>query len=154
MQGYTRKDIAEITGLSPRLVQFYTEEAVVTPELDLGKGRGHQRRYSLENVLQFLVIKELSDYGVNLKMIMCVIESLRKKLEEDFKRLKSLGGPEGIGYIIVGKHAGTAKRKIDFLRVPKKINREQPIISLDVLGKYRSALIINFRDLVTRSEEV
>jgi len=66
MKSYIKKEISEITGLAPRLVQFYTDEGLITPEVDKGAGRGKVRRYSKKNLFQFALIKELRDYGINI----------------------------------------------------------------------------------------
>ncbi|MFO7557157.1 MAG: MerR family transcriptional regulator [Desulfobacterales bacterium] len=62
--GFTKKQVAEISGLNPRLVQFYTEEGLISPIEDTGMGRGSSRKYSRKNLFFFLLIKELSYYGI------------------------------------------------------------------------------------------
>lgn len=66
MSGYTKKRIVEITGLSLRQVQFYTEQGVVTPEIDLGEGRGKTRLYSDHNLVQFMIIRGLMELGMTI----------------------------------------------------------------------------------------
>lgn len=61
---YTKKQVSEISGLSLRLVQFYTEEGLILPEKNTGEGRGNVRRYSKRSLIDFLVIKELANYGI------------------------------------------------------------------------------------------
>ncbi|MFH1628475.1 MAG: MerR family transcriptional regulator [Pseudomonadota bacterium] len=73
---FTKKQVSGITGLSPRLVQYYTERRVVYPEVDEGAGRGNVRRYSKGNVLQFSVIKALADYNVSFKTIEVSMKAL------------------------------------------------------------------------------
>jgi len=74
VEGHTKKEVAAITGLTERQVQFYTEQGVITPDVDRGEGRGKSRRYSERNVTQFLVIKSLVDLGMTVSRIREVIE--------------------------------------------------------------------------------
>ncbi len=61
--------IAEKTGLTVRQLQFYTEQGVVTPEIDAGEGRGKSRRYSDHNLFQFSIIKGLVELGITIRKI-------------------------------------------------------------------------------------
>jgi DNA-binding transcriptional MerR regulator len=82
--GYTNKEISQKTGLSPRLIQFYTEEGVVIPEMNAGTGRGRVRRYSEKNLFQFALVEELSWYAVKISTIKSVIEFLETRQGVDF----------------------------------------------------------------------
>jgi DNA-binding transcriptional MerR regulator len=77
MKGFNKKRVAEITGLSPRLVQFYTEEGVVIPEVDKGEGRGHARRYSRKNLYEFIIIRQLSEFGLTLETVRTLLQLVR-----------------------------------------------------------------------------
>lgn len=76
MENFTRGQVAEKTGLDPRLVQFYTDEGVVTPESGGGR-RGQSWKYSRQSLLDFAVIKNLNGYGMTLKKVRQVINALR-----------------------------------------------------------------------------
>lgn len=78
MRGFTKKQVEEITGLAPRLVQFYTEEGVVTPEIDRGEGRGRVRRYSKNNLYEFVIIKHLTKYGLTLEALGTCVQFVRE----------------------------------------------------------------------------
>jgi hypothetical protein len=80
MKSYIKKEISEITGLAPRLVQFYTDEGLITPEVDKGAGRGKVRRYSIKNLFEFALIKELKDYGINIATLKSILGFIRKYL--------------------------------------------------------------------------
>ena len=71
MPSYTKKQIVSKTGLTPRQVQLLTEEGIISREKmeDLGIGRGKVRRYSKDNLLEFLLCKELLGYGIRLNVI-------------------------------------------------------------------------------------
>jgi len=61
---FTKKQISEISGLTPRLVQFYTEEGLILPKKNSGQGRGNVRRFSRRSLFDFLIVAELAKYGV------------------------------------------------------------------------------------------
>jgi DNA-binding transcriptional MerR regulator len=86
-EDFNKKQIAEITGLTERQVQFYTEQGVVTPEIDPGEGRGSTRYYSDHNVAQFMIIKGLSDLGMTISKIRPAIKDM--KLDTVLKRYAS-----------------------------------------------------------------
>ena len=89
MSEFTKKDIVKISGLSPRLVQFYTEEGLVTPEVDPGKGRGRFRKYSKKNLRAFVLIKYLAKFGVVLEILQVIMSELplSAALERDTRDL-------------------------------------------------------------------
>ncbi|MCG2777191.1 MAG: MerR family transcriptional regulator, partial [Desulfobacterales bacterium] len=61
---YTKKQVAEITGLTPRQVTFYTEkELVINP----GQGKGRHRQYTTSDIAEFGIIKMLFDYGIKYR---------------------------------------------------------------------------------------
>ena len=70
-----KKELSERTGLSLRMIQFYTEEGII-PCCNLNTGRGKQRVYEEKFgfVSYVLAIKSLSDIGMSLSKI--------KKLKE------------------------------------------------------------------------
>jgi DNA-binding transcriptional MerR regulator len=74
MEGYTQKQVAEITGLKSRLVKFYTEQGVVTPGVSSGAGRGTFRRYSEVNLIEFGIINQLTSYGITVHIIKDIFE--------------------------------------------------------------------------------
>jgi hypothetical protein len=65
MKGYVKKEVVEIVGLTHRLIQYYTEEGIVSPEFSQGGERG-RRGYSRKNLFEFKIVKSLYMWGVNL----------------------------------------------------------------------------------------
>ena len=74
---FTRSQIAKIAGLSLRQVQFYTEEGFVELEGKFRTGRGHRREYSKQNLMELLIIKEFSDYGITKPKMMRMLSLVR-----------------------------------------------------------------------------
>ena len=74
---FTKKEISEISGLTPRLVQFYTEQGLILPEKNTGEGRGNVRRFSRESLFDFLIIAELSKFGVTKARISNCLKFLK-----------------------------------------------------------------------------
>jgi len=72
MKDYTKKDVVERTEIDPRLIQFYVDSKVITPESHQGTRRGDPHRYSKKNLFEFALIKELRGYGMNLSSIRTV----------------------------------------------------------------------------------
>lgn len=66
MTNYVRKDVLEITGLPPRLLQFYINEKITIPRIIAGTGRGNRYEYFKHNILDLLIVKELSDIGIKI----------------------------------------------------------------------------------------
>ncbi len=74
---FTKKQASEITGLPMRGIQYYTERMLVIPEVDPGEGKGQNRRYSKKNLVEFGVIKELTEYSMAFSQIKRVMHILR-----------------------------------------------------------------------------
>jgi DNA-binding transcriptional MerR regulator len=66
---WTKKQAAEVLGITPRTIHYYTDEGLVTPEIANPRGKGTTRRYSAENLLEILVIRELVQFGITLSRI-------------------------------------------------------------------------------------
>lgn len=100
-KGFTKQQVATITRLKPRQVQFYTEEGVVIPSVMEGKGRGKVRRYSEENLLEFMIIGECLGVGMTLSKLKWTMEIFRRDCEKTFSELASLRINEMVGYYFI-----------------------------------------------------
>lgn len=87
---YTKNEVGRASGLSPRLVQYYTERQVLTPGVDLGEGRGKVRRYSKKNVVEAGIIKHLADYGMTVSRVREIMAKVKNFMM--FRRLFSAEG--------------------------------------------------------------
>ena len=88
--GFTKKRVAEISGLSLRAVQYYTERGLVVPEFDKGEGRGSTRRYSIVNLVELSLIKALSQYGMSYFYLRNVVYHVRTVLFPDLSKGSSV----------------------------------------------------------------
>ena len=80
--GFTQKDIARDSGLEPRQVQFFTDTKVVTPGHVAHGGRGRRwRRYSIDNLREFRLIRILTHWGMTYSMIEKLLEHIRQEKE-------------------------------------------------------------------------
>jgi DNA-binding transcriptional MerR regulator len=74
---WTRKEVAEITGIPDRRILFYTEQPLLLPGVKRDTGRGTARVYNIESVFYLLLIKELSSLGLSLARIRLVLSAIR-----------------------------------------------------------------------------
>jgi len=150
MSDYTKKQIFEITGLPLRLVQFYTEEGLILPEEGTGTRRGDKRKYSKQSLIEFLLIKELQEYGIVLSKMKFVFTFIRnhpniveysklKLYEEGWKIFLFLYKEKNILNIYF-KEMGGAKQKT-------------AVLSIEDMEKYLSMVTIDFGRIVEKANQ-
>ena len=81
---YAKKEVSEITAVSYRNVQFYTEQGVVVPEIEVAGGRGKFRRYSNRNLISFIVAGELASFGMTVGEIRRIVSTMEKLFDLPF----------------------------------------------------------------------
>src|ERR1700690_4250434 len=72
---FTSKQVVELTGISPRQLQWWDERGIVVPSRE-----GHKRVYSLDDLAEVAVICELRERGFSLQKIRRVIRFVQKEL--------------------------------------------------------------------------
>lgn len=87
---YTKNEVGRISGLSPRLVQYYSERGILIPGVESGEGRGKVRRYSKQNVVEAGIIKHLADYGMTVGRVREIMAKVK-----DFMLFRRLFSEEG-----------------------------------------------------------
>ena len=80
---YTRMWISEFLGMSERTINYYTERGIVIPEVAEGKGRGKIRKYSIKNIVEIAILKQLNGYGLAFKTVENVFQLLRSPVPPD-----------------------------------------------------------------------
>lgn len=81
---FTKKQSADILDITPRTIQFYTDQGLIIPEISNPVGRGKTRRYSKRNLVEFMLVRELAKNGLTLEKIKNVMSEVRKRSDEDF----------------------------------------------------------------------
>ncbi len=74
MQRFTSHDVAALTGITPRQLQWWDERGIVVPAR-----QGHRRFYSLEDVTEISVICQLRERGFSLQRMRKVIRFLQRE---------------------------------------------------------------------------
>ena len=92
---FSKSEVVEITGLSPRLIHFYVDQEVIMPRLkiDLEDGiskTGHRWIYFEDNIIDLLIVKELSYFGIKGSKVKQIIKEIRLKLSEYEKNQGSI----------------------------------------------------------------
>jgi DNA-binding transcriptional MerR regulator len=85
----TKKQAATMLNVRPSLVQFYTENGLVIPEIS-ASGKGTRRRYSFMNLVEIITIKKLSDAGFSLRLIKLVLKSEAEYLNKYAKWMETI----------------------------------------------------------------
>lgn len=81
---FTKKEAAEVLGITPRTIHFYTDQGIIIPEKANPIGRGTTRKYSRRNLIEFLLVRELAKNGMSLEKIKNVMSELRNRYDENF----------------------------------------------------------------------
>lgn len=77
--GYRGPTVCEIVGITYRQLDYWARTELVVPSVRRTTGRGVQRLYSFDDVVQLRVIKRLLDAGVSLGRVRATIEELRTR---------------------------------------------------------------------------
>ncbi len=97
MQSYSSADVARLSGVSLRQLQWWDEQKVVSPRHD-----GHKRIYDMAEVVEVSVIAELRRKGFSLQKIRRVLRFLQKEMG---KRLADILAPQSDIHLLTdGKH--------------------------------------------------
>ncbi|MBW2580714.1 MAG: MerR family transcriptional regulator [Deltaproteobacteria bacterium] len=82
IDGYIRKEASDITQIPARTIQYYTDRGFVTPDVAAPTGRGTTRRYSLKNLVELSLVKELSGHGYTLEKIEKIMGKVSGSLDK------------------------------------------------------------------------
>ena len=73
-QQFTSRDVVELTGITPRQLQWWDECGIVVPVRE-----GHRRLYSFEDLSEVAVICQLRRKGFSLQAVRKVVRFLQKE---------------------------------------------------------------------------
>jgi DNA-binding transcriptional MerR regulator len=125
---YTSSDVAQISGVSLRQLQWWDERKVVSP-----KQNGHRRVYEPQEVVEVSVVAELRRKGFSLQKIRRVLKHLQR---DTGKRLAdALSGESDVHLLTDGRSIyleESHERIIDLLK-----NARQPMFLVCVTDQLR-----------------
>jgi DNA-binding transcriptional MerR regulator len=120
-QQFTSRDVVELTGITPRQLQWWDERGIVVPER-----QGHRRLYSFEDLSEVAVICQLRRKGFSLQRVRKVIRFLQREFS---KRLaQTVTGASDYHLLTDGKslYLETSPQQIvDILK-----NSRQPMLAI------------------------
>ena len=76
-QQFTSREVVDLTGITPRQLQWWDERKIVVPARD-----GHRRLYSFEDLSEVAVICELRRKGFSLQRVRKVIRFLQREFSK------------------------------------------------------------------------
>ena len=118
---FTSRQVVELTGITPRQLQWWDERGVVIPARE-----GHRRLYSMEDLAEVAVICELRRKGFSLQRVRKVMRFLQREFG---KRLaQTVSGASEYHLLSDGKtlYLETSPRQIvDILK-----NARQPVLAI------------------------
>jgi DNA-binding transcriptional MerR regulator len=125
---FSSEEVAELSGVTARQLQWWDEKGVVSPQ-----HHGHRRRYRLEELLEVSVISELRLKGFSLQKIRKVLRFLQRELGRRLADLLKASSEyhlltDGRNIFLEDNH----KKIIDLLK-----NSRQPIISVCLTDQVR-----------------
>jgi DNA-binding transcriptional MerR regulator len=132
---FTSQDVIELTGITPRQLQWWDERGVVRPER-----KGHRRLYSMNHLTEVAVICELRRKGFSLQSVRKVMRFLSRELG---KGLGEIVGRNSEYHLLTdGKRLyleTSAQQIVDILK-----NSNQPILGVclsDAVKQVRAEVI-------------
>ena len=74
MGGFTSRQVVAFTGISPRQLQWWDEQGIVSPSRE-----GRRRLYSLDDLAEISIIWELRRKGFSLQRVRAVLRFLQRE---------------------------------------------------------------------------
>ena len=118
---FTSRDVVQLTGITPRQLQWWDERGIVVPER-----QGHRRLYSMEHLTEIAVICELRRRGFPLQRVRKVIRFLQREFGRSLAA--TVGGTSDYHLLTDGKaiYLETSPQQIiDILK-----NSRQPLLAI------------------------
>ena len=118
---FTSRAVVELTGISPRQLQWWDERDIVVPARE-----GHNRVYSLDDLAEVAVICELRERGFSLQKIRRVIRFLQRELGK--RLVETVRAASEYHLLTDGRHIflqDSARGVVDLLK-----NARQPMLTV------------------------
>jgi DNA-binding transcriptional MerR regulator len=132
---FTSQDVIELTGITPRQLQWWDERGVVRPER-----RGHRRIYSINQLAEVAVICELRRKSFSLQSVRKVMRFLDRELHKDLSEIIHQNSEYHL--LTDGTHLyleTSARQIVDILK-----NSDQPILGVclsDAVRQVRAEVV-------------
>jgi len=84
--GFLKHEVAKILGVNPRTILSWTEKELVVPEIENPSGQGKKPRYSITNLVEIALIKELLRVGVRVSEIRQFVKGCQDELSPLWKK--------------------------------------------------------------------
>jgi DNA-binding transcriptional MerR regulator len=121
MQQFTSQDVAALTGITPRQLQWWDERGIVVPAR-----KGRRRLYSLDDLTEVSVICQLRDRGFSLQRVRKVVRFLQREFG---KRLVETVSGSSDYHLLTDGHSlyleTSARQIVDILK-----NSRQPLLAI------------------------
>lgn len=80
MEAFNSKTASRIVGVSLRQIQYWDEQGFIRPSVKTAGGRGTRRLYSISDLVQLKVVKDLAGYGLSLQKIRRCLRHLKRSI--------------------------------------------------------------------------
>jgi DNA-binding transcriptional MerR regulator len=120
-QTFTSKEVAALTRISARQLQWWDEQGIVVPARD-----GHKRSYSVADLAEVAILCELRERGFSLQKIRSVIRFLQKELGK--RLVETVAAASEYHLLTDGQHIyleDSARGVVDLLK-----NARQPMLTV------------------------
>jgi DNA-binding transcriptional MerR regulator len=125
---FTSREVVELTGITPRQLQWWDERGIVVPSRD-----GRRRLYSLEDLSEIAVICELRERGFSLQRMRKVARFLQSEFS---KRLaETVSGSSDYHLLTDGTHLYLETSPQQILDILK--NARQPMLTVGLSDTVR-----------------
>jgi DNA-binding transcriptional MerR regulator len=125
---FTSREVVELTGITPRQLQWWDERRIVR-----ASRQGHRRVYTLEDLTEIAVICQLRDRGFSLQRVRKVIKFLQ--VEFDKRLAETVRGGSDYHLLTDGSNLyleTSARQIVDILK-----NSRQPMLAVCVSDTVR-----------------
>jgi len=140
LDGYIRKEASKITKIPARTIQFYTDRGFVIPDVAAPTGRGTTRRYSLKNLVELSLVKELTRHGFTLNTIAEIMREMRGSLDEYWDKSNDRARETNLSLLLVGPHTK---------RIGLRLCPREEIIYTELLDK-QSYSVVHLQGVILR----
>src|SRR5262249_20057277 len=128
MKTFTSQNVVRLTGISPRQLQWWDEQGIVSPAR-----QGRCRLYSLADLTEISVICELRRKWFSLQRVRKVLRFLQR--EYGRRLVSTLSGSSEVHLLTDGQHIyleTSARQVIDILK-----NARQPLLTICLSDAFR-----------------